>query len=156
MPAVAVTDTNNMFAALEFSVGAIGAGVQPIIGCQLDVACEPVRPGERPKDPAAVVLLAQNEAGYGNLMKLNSALYLGGDPGARAQVSLEDLEAYGAGLICLSGGPDGPVGAAVAEGRPGRGGEASDAVVRDLSPTAFTWSFSVMVALTGMPSRRSG
>ena len=37
MPAVAVTDTNNMFCALEFSEGAAKAGVQPIIGCQVDV-----------------------------------------------------------------------------------------------------------------------
>ena len=37
MPAVAVTDTNNLFAALEFSVTASGAGVQPIIGCQVDL-----------------------------------------------------------------------------------------------------------------------
>ncbi|MEK9977381.1 MAG: PHP domain-containing protein, partial [Paracoccaceae bacterium] len=38
MPAVAITDTNNLFAALEFSVGAAGAGIQPIIGCQMDVS----------------------------------------------------------------------------------------------------------------------
>ena len=38
MPAVAITDTNNMFAALEFSVGAAAAGVQPIVGCQVDLA----------------------------------------------------------------------------------------------------------------------
>ena len=37
MPAVAVTDTNNMFCALEFSEGAVKAGVQPIVGCQLDL-----------------------------------------------------------------------------------------------------------------------
>ena len=42
MPAVAVTDTNNMFAALEFSVTAAEAGVQPIVGCQVDLAiCQP-------------------------------------------------------------------------------------------------------------------
>ena len=38
MPAVAVTDTNNMFAALEFDVSALGEGVQPIMGCQVSVA----------------------------------------------------------------------------------------------------------------------
>ena len=43
MPAVAVTDTNNMFCALEFSEGAAKAGVQPIIGCQLDVGYTPRR-----------------------------------------------------------------------------------------------------------------
>ena len=43
MPAVAVTDTNNMFAALEFSVSALAEGVQPIVGCQVSVA-----PAKRP------------------------------------------------------------------------------------------------------------
>src|SRR6056297_1731059 len=76
MPAVAVTDTNNMFAALEFAVGAAEAGVQPIMGCQLDLGYIDVAPGERPATPAPIVLLAQNERGYEHLMKLNSALYL--------------------------------------------------------------------------------
>ena len=65
MPAVAVTDTNNMFAALEFSVTAQEAGVQPIMGCQMDLEYLTPAPGERAKPPAPVVLLAQNEAGYG-------------------------------------------------------------------------------------------
>ncbi|SDJ28598.1 DNA polymerase III subunit alpha [Salipiger marinus] len=109
MPAVAVTDTNNLFAALEFSVTASGAGVQPIIGCQLDLLYVERAPGDRPKPPAPVVLLAQSETGYENLMKLNSCLYLRGD-GQLPHVTLEELETHGAGLICLTGGPDGPVG----------------------------------------------
>ncbi|MGR3756810.1 MAG: DNA polymerase III subunit alpha [Tranquillimonas sp.] len=109
MPAVAVTDTNNLFAALEFSVAATGAGIQPILGCQISLAYDPPAPGERPRDPAGIVLLAQNAAGYGNLMKLNSALYLRGDRDL-PQVTVEDLAAHAEGLICLSGGPDGPVG----------------------------------------------
>ncbi|WP_417742240.1 DNA polymerase III subunit alpha [Salipiger sp.] len=109
MPAVAVTDTNNLFAALEFSVTASGAGVQPIVGCQVDLRYVQPTPGERPKPPAPVVLLAQNERGYENLMKLNSCLYLRRD-GEQAHVLLDELEEYGEGVICLSGGPDGPVG----------------------------------------------
>ncbi|QGX99717.1 DNA polymerase III subunit alpha [Roseovarius faecimaris] len=109
MPAVAVTDTNNMFAALEFSVTASGAGIQPIMGCQVDLAYLTPAPGERAKPPAPVVLLAQNEAGYMNLMKLNSCLYLRGD-GSLPHVSLEELRQYAGDVICLTGGPDGPVG----------------------------------------------
>jgi DNA polymerase-3 subunit alpha len=52
MPAVAVTDTNNMYCALEFSEGAAKAGVQPIIGCQVDVGYVASEPGKRPEDPA--------------------------------------------------------------------------------------------------------
>ena len=109
MPAVAVTDTNNMFCALEFSEGASKAGIQPIIGCQVDLGYTVIEQGKRQEDPAGIVLLAQSEAGYLNLMKLNSCLYL--DQGNQVpQVTLDDLQKYNAGLICLTGGPDGPIG----------------------------------------------
>ncbi len=109
MPAVAVTDTNNMFAALEFSVNAKDSGVQPIVGCQVSLDYDVAAPGEKPRAPAPVVLLAQNEAGYMNLMKLNSCLYID-KGGALPQVTIEDLERHSAGLICLTGGADGPLG----------------------------------------------
>ncbi|WP_323766394.1 DNA polymerase III subunit alpha [Marinovum sp.] len=116
MPAVAVTDSNNLFCALEFSVGAQGAGVQPIMGLQIDVAYVDLNPGDKPVDPAAVVLLAQNERGYEHLMKLNTCLYV--DKGGQLpQVTLQELEAHSEGLICLSGGPDGPVGRLLRRGQ---------------------------------------
>ncbi len=108
MPAVAVTDTNNMFAALEFSVSASGAGVQPIVGCQVDLLFDDAGPGEVPVPPAPIVLLAQNEAGYQSLMKLNSRLYL--READFPHVTLAELTEHATGLICLSGGPDGPIG----------------------------------------------
>ncbi|MBE0453623.1 DNA polymerase III subunit alpha [Roseovarius autotrophicus] len=118
MPAVAVTDTNNMFAALEFSVAAQAAGVQPVMGCQVDLAYLEPAPGERLKPPAPVVLLAQTEAGYGNLMKLNSCLYLRGD-GSQPHVTVAELSAHAGGVICLTGGPDGPVGRLLRAGQRG-------------------------------------
>ncbi|KHQ51532.1 MULTISPECIES: DNA polymerase III subunit alpha [Mameliella] len=118
MPAVAVTDTNNLFAALEFSVGASGAGVQPIIGCQVDLRYIDPQPGERPKPPAPLVLLAQTETGYEHLMKLNSCLYLRKDT-ELAHVTLDELAAHSEDVICLSGGPDGPVGRHLRQGHRG-------------------------------------
>ena len=109
IPAVAVTDTNNMFAALEFSVTAQEAGLQPIVGCQISLAYDPPAPGEKPRAAAAIVLLAQNEAGYRNLMKLNSCLYID-KAGALPQITLPELERHAEGLICLTGGSEGPVG----------------------------------------------
>ena len=109
MPAVAVTDTNAMFSALEFSVTASGAGIQPILGCQVDVGWHHPEPGEKQKDPAPVVLLAQSETGYENLMRLSSCLYV--DKGGQLpQVTFEDLQEFSEGLICLTGGALGPVG----------------------------------------------
>ncbi|MGH1356802.1 MAG: DNA polymerase III subunit alpha, partial [Thalassovita sp.] len=109
MPAVAVTDTNSMYSALEFAVTASGAGIQPIMGCQVDVAWHHPEPGEKQKDPAPVVLLAQTEAGYENLMRLSSCLYV--DKGGQLpQVTFEELAEFSEGLICLTGGALGPVG----------------------------------------------
>ncbi len=116
MPAVAVTDTNSMFSALEFSVTASGAGIQPIIGCQVDLTYVQAQPGEKPKPPAPIVLLAQSETGYENLMKLSTCLYV--DKGGQLpQVTLAELETHSDGLICLSGGPDGPVGRMLQQGQ---------------------------------------
>jgi DNA polymerase-3 subunit alpha len=71
MPAVALTDTGNLFAALEFSETLAKAGIQPIMGCQLALAwAQPAHPGDRPPAPRGIVLLAQDETGFGNLMKL--------------------------------------------------------------------------------------
>lgn len=116
MPAVAVTDSNNMFCALEFSEGAAKAGVQPIIGCQVDLGYTTPEPGKRPDAPAPIVLLVQSEAGYEHLMKLNSCLYLAQD-GQLPQVTVDDLERHNEGLICLTGGPDGPLGRLLAQGQ---------------------------------------
>ena len=123
MPAVAVTDTNNMFGALEFSAAAKEAGVQPIVGCQLSLlpeAEEGAGPGaggsHREKLPA-VVLLAQNEDGYRNLMTLLKAAYLDREDLADTGVPLSALLEHNAGLILLTGGPDGPVGRLLLQNR---------------------------------------
>ncbi|MBN8291507.1 DNA polymerase III subunit alpha [Rhodobacter sp. NTK016B] len=125
MPAVAVTDTNNLFAALEFSVTAKGAGVQPIIGCQVDVQLPPRQPGEKPRPAAPLVLLAQNERGYENLMKLNSCLYLRTD-GSLPHVTPDELSEHSEGLICLTGGSDGLVGRLLRDGQAPRAQEVMD------------------------------
>jgi|ADGO01.1.fsa_nt_gi DNA polymerase III, alpha subunit (EC 2.7.7.7) len=80
MPAVAITDTNNLFGALEFSKEMAGKGIQPIIGCQLNLARADQQNGLsknlRKPEPDKIVLLAQNEAGYANLMKLSTKAFL--------------------------------------------------------------------------------
>ncbi|MBE9476264.1 MAG: PHP domain-containing protein, partial [Proteobacteria bacterium] len=117
MPAVAVTDTNNLFGALEFSETAAGAGVQPIIGCQFDLSyAAATRPGEKIPAFKPIVLLAQNEQGYLNLMKLNSCAFLeAGD--ALPHVTLDQLAKFSDGLICMSGGALGPLGQLVRDGQ---------------------------------------
>ncbi len=120
MPAVALTDHGNLFAALEFSEHAAKCGIQPIVGCTLDLAHAPAaQPGERAAPPRPVVLLAQDETGFGNLMRLSSANYL--DCGQAApHVTMEALAAQAEGLICLTGGAGGPLGTLLLEGQEGR------------------------------------
>lgn len=122
MPAVAITDTNNLFGALEFSKELAGKGIQPIIGCQLNLARADVQQAgfskqARKPDPDRIVLLAQNEAGYANLMKLSTKAYLEPPPGEVAQVSWEDIERHNEGLLCLTGGPQGPIARLLNEGQ---------------------------------------
>jgi DNA polymerase-3 subunit alpha len=125
MPAVAVTDSGNLFGALEFSVGCAGEGVQPIIGCE--VAIRPPEPergglgrgqvGARPTEP--LVLLAQTELGYFNLVKLVSKAYMETADDEAPQIALSALAPLAEGLLCLTGGPDGPVGRRLLAGQPG-------------------------------------
>ncbi len=113
MPALAITDTNNLFGALKFSEKLAGAGVQPIIGAQatVDFADTPPassRLGEQRLARAPVVLLAQNEAGYHHLMRLVSSLWLDPRNGDEPHIPFGAL-ANCVGLIALTGGPAGPI-----------------------------------------------
>ena len=121
MPAIAVTDTNNLFGALEFAMAASAAGIQPIIGCQLSIARMEADAGGgirhgRPLGHDNLVLLVQNEDGYRNLVALVSKAYLEAGSGD-AHVCFEDVEAHSGGLIALSGGPSGALGRLLADGQ---------------------------------------
>ncbi len=118
MPAVAVTDNGNLFGVMEFCAAAKKAGVQPIVGTILALAPDEKvrRPPGRPPEPEQVVLLVKDAAGYGSLLKLLSRVYLEGDPSGPVQVTVELLEEHAQGLVLLTGGAAGPVGAAVLRG----------------------------------------
>ncbi|HMQ41357.1 MAG TPA: DNA polymerase III subunit alpha, partial [Paracoccus sp. (in: a-proteobacteria)] len=107
MPAVALTDTNAMFAALEFSVKALEEGLQPIVGCQLTL--------DIGGQAGPVVALAQNADGWLNLMALSSCLYLRKD-GQPVHVTEAELAQHSAGLILLSGAAEGPIGKLIRAG----------------------------------------
>jgi DNA polymerase III subunit alpha len=134
MPAVAITDTNNLFGGMEFSSSLRQVGVQPIIGCQLALTMTQaaLRPGEGKGTSAsgrdAVVVLVQNGAGYANLLRLLALAYGLEDAQTDPHVTLGDLCTYADGLILLTGGPDGPVGRLLLEGRR----EAAESLVAQL------------------------
>ena len=119
MPAFALTDTNNMCGVLEFSDTLVGLGVQPIIGVTLSLDLEiDDQPGQLRKDPdGTIALLAQNEAGYRNLMELSSAAYLEVDATDLPHVKSQRLDGLTEGVIALTGGPDGALNRLICHGR---------------------------------------
>ena len=105
MPALALTDHGNMFGAWEFQRKARAKGIKPIIGCEAYVAygdrrSRKLEPGA-PAHNAHLVLLAENQQGYQNLIKLSSIGYTEGFY-RRPRIDHEVIEKHADGLICLS------------------------------------------------------
>ncbi len=123
-PAVGLTDTNNLYGALEFSDKLADAGIQPIVGVTLTIDFEDRRhdasdrgtPARSPGD-GNVALLAMNEAGYANLMKLVSRAHLDAADVEAAHTTAGVLAEHADGLILLTGGPDGPIDRALRDGQ---------------------------------------
>ncbi len=112
MPAIAITDTNNLFGAMEFCLNAVKKGIQPIIGLQASF-CLPQENVSKFVETKAIltpiVLLVQSEIGYRNLIKINSLMYTDKQPSDEVMLTLEMLEGRTDGLICLTGGAVGPI-----------------------------------------------
>ncbi|WP_334176715.1 DNA polymerase III subunit alpha, partial [Pseudoxanthobacter sp.] len=118
-PAVAMTDSGNLFGALEFSAKAMESGIQPIIGSELwvDFADEDTGRRGMAREPFhTIVLFASTPDGFANLVRLVSRAFLETETGVRPHVGLDTLAALSEGLIALSGGPRGPVDRALQAG----------------------------------------
>ena len=113
MPAVAITDTANLFGALEFSQACAGKGIQPIIGCQIALT----RSDNPRLPPDPIVLLAQDATGIDNLRRLSSRGFLDTDPSLKPQLAFDTIAAHAAGLMLLTGGTTGPLARLLAEGQ---------------------------------------
>ena len=117
MPAVGLSDRANLFGALEISQILKDKGVQPLIGCALPVSGIGVRGEERWARAPTIVLIAQSEAGWLNLMALSSQAFVSSSMDTEACVAWNDIVARSEGLILLSGGPDGPINPLFVSGR---------------------------------------
>ncbi len=119
-PAVAVTDRNNMFGALEFSEKAIKEGLQPIMGCKLAVNFDDGNdhvPRSGFVDFPYLVFLAMNDDGFSNLKKLVSKAHVESGDSDLPHVTLDDISRLNAGIICLTASSEGPINKLVQEGR---------------------------------------
>ncbi|UYN93023.1 MAG: DNA polymerase III subunit alpha [Enhydrobacter sp.] len=120
MPAVAVTDRNNLFGALEFSQYAAKGGVQPIVGCDLAIRREEEGGiAVAGKLPAVdwLTLLVQSEEGYRNLMRLVSRSHLDFKLGALAALPFSELEGHGDGLLAFVGSTSSAIGRLLGAGQ---------------------------------------
>jgi len=119
--ALALTDTDNMFGALEFSEKLSASGIQPIVGCALAIDFADTdrgpRNGNGPHEYPRVVLLAARENGYRSLMRLNSRAFLESPPNEPPHLKLEWLRGETDGIVALTGGPGGPLDTAIGAGQ---------------------------------------
>jgi DNA polymerase-3 subunit alpha len=120
-PALALTDTDNMFGALEFSEKLGSSGIQPIVGCALAIDFGDTDHGQRNGNVAPertrIVLLAAREQGYRSLMRLSSRAFLDSPPNEPPRLKLAWLESETDGIIALTGGPGGPLDGVIAAGQ---------------------------------------
>jgi DNA polymerase-3 subunit alpha len=108
MRAVAVTDTNNLFGVMELSHVLADARLHYIIGSQITVKIQ-----SHTDKPilAPMIFLSQSERGYKNLMALSTLSYNSANLHTEGpSLSLAHLEAHQEGIICLTGGDQGPLG----------------------------------------------
>jgi DNA polymerase-3 subunit alpha len=120
MPAVAITDRNNLFGSLELSNMLAGEGIQPIIGCTLDFTPHQAEGSRQSpqmqQQPERLVLIAQTEAGYHHLLWLVSEIYLTLSDES-PWLDYEVLNDHHEGIICLTGGVEGGLASLLASGR---------------------------------------
>src|SRR5512141_945720 len=114
MPALALTDLANAFGLVKFYKAARRRGVKPVFGCDIRVTHDAER-----DQPFRMVLLAQSRAGYLRLADWLTRGYRGNQHRGHAELRREWFAEGTDGLIALSGGRDGDVGGALAQGNPG-------------------------------------
>src|SRR3954468_16601321 len=114
MPAVSLTDHGSMAGAVQLWQKTRNTGVKPVIGCEVYVADDRKA---HTKGNAHLTLLAKDNVGYGNLIKLSSLGYLEGYY-YKPRVDFELLERHSEGIIALSGCMSGRVSKAIEENRP--------------------------------------
>ena len=121
MPAIALTDRNGLYGAARFHMAAKRCNIKAHIGAEITVSSfgnklQPPEwlPHQHPREPSRITLLCASRAGYQNLCQLITRFKMRESTKAEGAATLEDLEEFSAGLICLTGGDEGPLAAALA------------------------------------------
>ncbi|MGA9587570.1 MAG: error-prone DNA polymerase [Terracidiphilus sp.] len=126
MPAIAMADRNGLYGAARFHTSAKHNNVKAHIGAEISVSSFGNKvvppewlPHQHPDEPPRIVLLCSSQVGYQNLCQLITRFKMRQSTKAEGAATFEDLEEFSPGLICLTGGEEGPLAAAL-----NRGGDA--------------------------------
>jgi len=111
--ALAITDINNLFAAIKFYSACRKAGIKPILGSEVTVSWGEAEPLS---DTAKVILLAKDESGYHNLSQILSQLWANPKGALQPSIGWTTLCKLSEGLILLSGAQQGPIGQSLKAG----------------------------------------
>ena len=122
MPAMALVDRNGVYGAARFHTAAKTKGIKAHIGAEIAVSCFGNRltphawqPHQYPDEPPRIVLLCASQVGYQNLCQLITRFKMREATKTEGAATLEDLEEFSVGLICLTGGDEGPLASALAQ-----------------------------------------
>ncbi|MFO1243063.1 MAG: DNA polymerase III subunit alpha [Rickettsiales bacterium] len=147
MPACAITDRNNLFGSMEFSMEMSAAGIQPIIGGQFSFApMFETRSQLRKKETDELMLYAMTEEGYQNLLALASETYLTPEGGEGPLLSYEKLANHSRGIVALTGGIYGAIGKAILSSRMDDAATATDRLM-----DIFSGDLAMEIMRHGMP-----
>jgi error-prone DNA polymerase len=127
IPAIALTDRNGIYGAARFHTSAVRKKVRAHIGAEIAISSfgnkltpRPWLPHQYPQHPSRLTLLCTSQTGYQNLCQLITRFKMREESKAEGAATLEDLQEFSSGLICLTGGEEGPLAASlVQDGRPG-------------------------------------
>lgn len=108
MDAVAITDSNNLFGSLEFSQACSNNGIQPIVGSIVNIDYSPAK--QKDRQIARLLLIAKDNTGYSNLLKIVSRCYTQNDDNQTPHFKLDALKEFCEGIIVLTGNVEGPIG----------------------------------------------
>ncbi|MFC5861755.1 error-prone DNA polymerase [Acidicapsa dinghuensis] len=134
MPSIAIADRNGLYGAARFHTASQRVGVKAHIGAEVAVSSFAHRltppswlPHQHTREPSRITLLCESKLGYQNLCQLLTKIKMRETKKAEGSATIDDLEEYASGLICLTGGEEGPLASLLAQDEPS---DADDAARR--------------------------
>jgi error-prone DNA polymerase len=137
MPAMALLDRNGVYGSARFHTLAHKHGIRAHVGAEIAVSAlgqrltpAPWLPHTHPPEPARIPLLCTSRAGYQNLCQMITRFKMRELTKGEGTATLEDLERHASGLICLTGGEEGPIASALARGGESEATKVTEELVR--------------------------